>query len=274
MPPPPSTARLSAVRSRTRRRARRRISRTFAARSRLVAGQVRVDAKSNETAAMPKLFELLDAEGRIAAADAMHAQCSAAEEVTRRCGDCVPVPEGNRERTRDEVRFHFADPGNAEKMLLCKDLDKGGGRIETREATVCRDVQALRGLHHWPGLVAVGRAEATREIRGERETETRFLLPGSKMDPERFPETIRARRAVENSLRRAHGAAMNEDARRNRAGSGPESPAPAGRLAPDVAWAHPGQDSMRGKLKKAAWRNECPLDPVRSSVKAKEAKKS
>ena len=67
---------------------------------------------------------------------------------------------------------------------------------------------------------------------------------------------------------------MNEDARRNRAGSGPVNLAPAGRLAPDVARAHPGKDSMRGKLKKAGWRNECPLDPVRSAVKVKEAKKS
>ena len=40
---------------------------------------------------------------------------------------------------------------------------------------------------------------------------------------------------------------MNEDARHRR-GSGPEYPAPAVRLAPDIAKAYPGKDSMRGKL--------------------------
>ena len=67
---------------------------------------------------------------------------------------------------------------------------------------------------------------------------------------------------------------MNEDARRNRTGSGPENLALMRRLAPDIARAHPGKDSMRGKLKKAAWRNEYLLELIRSAVKVKEAKKS
>ena len=269
----PSTARLSAVRSRTRLRALRRISRAFAAQSRLVVGQVRVDGKSNETAAMPKLLELLDAEERITAADAMHTRRATAEEATRRGGDCVLVPEGNQKKVLDEVCFHFADPDNAEKMLFFRDLDKDLGRIELREATVCHDVQALQDLHHWPGLEAVGKVEATREIKGERETENRFFRPGSKMTPERFPGAVRAHRAGENLLRRVLGAAMNEDAQRNRTLSGPENLVLIRHLALNIARAHPGKDTMRGKLTKAAWRNEFPLGPVRSAVKVKEAKK-
>ena len=93
------------------------------------------------------------------------------------------------------------------------------------------------------------------------------------MTPERFLGAVRAHWAVENSLRWVLDVTMNEDARRNRTGSGPKNLAPAGRLAPDIARAHPGKDSLRGMLRKAAWRNECPLDPVRSAVKVKEAKK-
>ena len=104
------------------------------------------------------------------------------------------------EKPSDVVRFHFADPDNAEKILFCSDLDKDRGRIELREATVCHDVQTLRDPRRRPGLEAAGRAEATREIEGERETGTRFFLLGSKMAPERFPGAVRARRAVENSL--------------------------------------------------------------------------
>ena len=48
-----------------------------------------------------------------------------------RCTRSAPRPR----RPRDEVRFHFADPDNAEKMLFCKDSDKDRGRIEEREAT-------------------------------------------------------------------------------------------------------------------------------------------
>ena len=246
----------------------------FAAQSRLVVGQVRVDAKSNEITAMPKLLELLDVKGRIITADAMHTQRSTAEEVTRRRGDYVLALKGNQEKLHDEVRFHFADPDNAEKMLFCKDLDKDHGRIELREATVCHDVQALQDLHHWPGLEAVGKVEATREIKGKRETETRFFLLSSKMTPERFLGAVRAHWAVENSLHWVLDVTMNEDAQRNRTGSGPENLALMRRLALNIARAHPGKDSMRGKLKKAAWRNEYLLELIRSAVKVKEAKKS
>ena len=46
----------------------------FAAGARLMLGQVKVDDKSNEIAAMPKLLEMLALKGRIVTADAMHTQ--------------------------------------------------------------------------------------------------------------------------------------------------------------------------------------------------------
>ena len=51
----------------------------FAARARLVLGQVKVDGKSNEIAAMPKLLEMLALTGRIVTADAMHTHRATAE---------------------------------------------------------------------------------------------------------------------------------------------------------------------------------------------------
>ncbi len=46
----------------------------FAARALLALGQVRVDGKSNEIAAIPALLELLDIAGSTVTADAMHTQ--------------------------------------------------------------------------------------------------------------------------------------------------------------------------------------------------------
>ena len=48
----------------------------FATHSRLVLGQVAVDAKSNEITALPALLEMLSIKGRIVTADAMHTQKS------------------------------------------------------------------------------------------------------------------------------------------------------------------------------------------------------
>ena len=107
-------------------------------------------------------------------------------------------------------------------MLRSNDVDKGHGRIETREATVCHDIDTLVDLHHWPGLQAVGKLTATREIKGERSTGTRYFLLSERLDPERFPRTARAHWAVENSLHRVLDVTMGEDSLRNRKESGPE----------------------------------------------------
>ncbi len=147
----------------------------------------------------------------------------------------------------------MADPENAGRMLRFRDVDKGHGRIETREAAVSHDVGALQDLHRRPALQAVGQVTATRETGGERSTETRFLPLGERLAPERFPDAVRSHRAVENSLHRVLDVTMGEDGLRNRRDSGPENLATMRKPAPDLARATDcGKvTSTRGKLKKA-----------------------
>ena len=109
----------------------------FAAGARLVLGQVRVADKSNEITAMPALLELLDIRGSTATADAMHTQRVTAEAVAAKGGSHVLALKGNQETLHDDVRLHMADPANAGRMLRFSDVDKGHGRIEIREASVC-----------------------------------------------------------------------------------------------------------------------------------------
>ena len=145
------------------------------------------------------------------------------------------------------MRIHLEDPENAERMMFFNDVDKGHGRIETREATVRHDVDSLQDLHHWPGPPTVGKVTATRETRGERSTETRHFLPVERLGPERFLKTVRSHWAVENSLHRVLDVTMGEDRQRNRTAGGPENLAPMRRPATDVARVAPGKDAMRGK---------------------------
>ena len=155
----------------------------------------------------------------------------------------------------DDVRLHMADPANAGRMLRFSDVDKGHGRIEIREASVCHEVDALQDLHHWPGLQAVGKVTATREIKGRRSTETHFFLLSERLDPERFLRTVRSHWAVENSLHWVLDVTMGEDGLRNRRDNGPENLALMRKLALNLARLTDGGrvKSMRGKLKKAGW---------------------
>ncbi len=152
----------------------------------------------------------------------------------------------------------MAEPENAEKMLRFNGVDKGHGRIEIREAIVCHDIDTLVDLHHWPGLQAVGKVTSAREIKGERSTETRVFLLSERLDPERFLRTVRAHRAVENSLHRVLDMTMGEDSLHNRKNDGPEN------LVLNLARITPTarKRSMRGRLKRAGWDSDFLLKRV------------
>ena len=67
----------------------------FEPRAGLVLGQVKVDGKSNETAATPALPELPDLDGRTAAAGAMHCQRETSARIVEKGGDCVLPAKGS-----------------------------------------------------------------------------------------------------------------------------------------------------------------------------------
>ena len=75
---------------------------------------------------------------------------------------------------------------------------------------------------------------------------------------------VRSHWAIRNSLHRVLDVAMNEDRQRNRTGHGPENLA-LRRPAPNVARIEPGNDAMRGKLKRTGWDNNFLPDMIRTA---------
>ena len=149
---------------------------------------------------MPALLELLDIKGSTITVDAMHTQRTTAETITAKGGDYVLALKGNQKTLNEDVQSYLAEPDNAETMLHFNDMDKGHGRIDSREATVCHDVNRLVELHHWPGLKAVGKVTRSWEIKGTRRTKTRFFLLSESLDPEQFLKTVRSHWSVENKV--------------------------------------------------------------------------
>ena len=81
----------------------------FAARQRLVLGQVKVAQKSNEIVAIPKLLDMLAIEGAIVTIDAMGCQREIAAKIIARKADYVLALKGNKEPFR---RMSNASPVN------------------------------------------------------------------------------------------------------------------------------------------------------------------
>jgi predicted transposase YbfD/YdcC len=81
----------------------------FAARQRLVLGQVKVAEKSNEIVAIPALLAMLAIEGAIVTIDAMGCQREIAQQILNKKADYVLALKGNQGTLRDDVELFAAE---------------------------------------------------------------------------------------------------------------------------------------------------------------------
>ena len=81
----------------------------FAARQRLVLGQIKVDAKSNEITAIPALLEMMEIEGAVITIDAMGCQRAIAELILKKKADYIFSLKGNQGTLCDDVKLFVAE---------------------------------------------------------------------------------------------------------------------------------------------------------------------
>ena len=79
-------------------------------------------------------------------------------------------------------------------------VDGDHGRIETRTATISHGIEWLQRQHDWPGLVAIGKVDRTREEADKTTHETAYLGPTFLPLRIRQPECPRKLRASTAAL--------------------------------------------------------------------------
>jgi predicted transposase YbfD/YdcC len=229
----------------------------FAARQRLVLGQVKVAEKSNEIVAIPKLLDLLAIEGAIVTIDAMGCQRDIAQKIVDKKADYVLALKGNQGSLRDDVELFVAEQAAAgfKDTTVSRDqtVDGDHGRIETRITTVIHDVAWLRQRHEWPGLSAVVRVESVREIGDKIEQETRFYITSLVLLAHLLGPVIRGHWAIENSLHWVMDMVFRDDECRLRTDHAPANFTTIKHMAHNLIRKAPGKASLRLKRKTAGW---------------------
>lgn len=225
----------------------------WAADARLMLGQVATAEKSNEITAVPVLLEMLSLKGCIVTVDALNRQRATAAKVLERGGDYVLALKGNQGTLHADVSLYLDDPAIAPMLEQCGTVDGDHGRIETRAAFVCADIDWLRERHAWPGLAAIGKVMRTREHNGKTSRETAYYLLSTKLSAERFAEVARTHWSIENSLHWVLDVTMNEDQSRSRKDNGPQNLALLRRWAINACKLEGSKGSIKGKLKQAGW---------------------
>lgn len=229
----------------------------FAARQRLVLGQVKVAEKSNEIVAIPALLAMLAIEGAIVTIDAMGCQRGIAEQILNKNADYVLALKGNQGTLHDDVEVfaaeqkanHFKDT----KVSRHETVDGDHGRIETRTYTAIHDVAWLQERHDWPGLKGVVMVESKREIGDKVERETRFYITSLVLLASQLGPVIRSHWAVENSLHWVMDMIFRDDECRIRTDHAPANFTTIKHMAHNLIRNAPGKDSLRLKRKVAAW---------------------
>jgi predicted transposase YbfD/YdcC len=216
-------------------------------------GQLAVDGKSNEITALPTLLQMLSLKGTIVTADALNCQRVIAEQVVDQGGDYVLALKGNQGTLHDDVRTFLDDA--ATPLATAAETDGGHGRVEQRQASLSSDIAWLQERHAWPGLKAIGKITAKREVGGKTTVKTRYYLLSTALSPARFNQVVRTHWDIENGLHWVLDVVLNEDQARNRKDHGPENLALLRRLALNLAKLEASKGSMRGKLKRAGWDN-------------------
>jgi predicted transposase YbfD/YdcC len=229
----------------------------FAARQRLVLGQVKVTEKSNEIIAIPKLLDLLTIEGAIVTIDAMGCQREIAQKIIDKKADYILALKGNQGSLRDDVELFVAEQkavGISDATVSHSEtIDGDHGRIETRTVAVIHDMAWLDHRHDWPGLKAVAVVDSTREINGKTENETRFYITSLTAPASLVGPAIRDHWSIENSLHWVMDMTFRDDECRVRTDHAPANLAVIRHMAHNLIRRAPGKQSLRIRRKVAGW---------------------
>ena len=195
-------------------------------------GQVKVDDKSNEITAIPKLLELLIIKGAIVTIDAMGTQTEIAEQITTAEADYVLSLKGNQGNLHESVKDFFEQSlaNGFQNVDHDKDLtiDKDHGRIEERicyVVSVKKYSDVLINTEKWAGLksIILVKSKVTIVQTGETMTENRYFISSLEPDAKKIIEAVRAHWSIENCLHWTLDVVFREDDSRMRVGDEPEN---------------------------------------------------
>ena len=197
--------------------------------------QLKVDDKSNEITAIPKLLEMLELKESTVTIDAMGCQREIAKKIIEKQGDYVLALKGNHSSLLEDVKT-FIDDGIAngcdDDYGYYENTEKCHGRIETRRCWNFEDVGWLTKRHDWAGLKSISAVECKRIVGKKVGTERRYFISShSGRSSRQIAGFVRDHWRIENQLHWILDVCFNEDSCRTRTQNAAENLARVRRIA-------------------------------------------
>ena len=170
----------------------------------IALGQKTVDSKSNEIPAVRELIEMLNIEGMIVTADAMHCQKETAETIIKNQGDYVLQLKANQGNFYQDVYAMFDDKYMNETDKNCEyeifsTAEKSHGRIEKRTCYVLNEIAFFTDyIAEWKGLKKIFAVKREIEKNGKKTTEISCYLSSKNATAEKLLSYTRKHWEIES----------------------------------------------------------------------------
>ncbi len=221
----------------------------WAAEAKVVIGQ-RLAPNRNEALGAQQALALLNLEGCIVTADALHCRADTAQIILDVGGDYALAVKANQPTllAMAQAAVEAADPSGEALQQPAKAHD----RMEARAAIVVPFSDS-----NFPGLAAVARVETYCKRAGRPEPViVRYFLLSTILTAQRMLEVARTHWTIENQLHWVLDVTLREDAARSRTDHAPQNLALIRKLALNILRQHPEKASIKTKTKKAGWNDD------------------
>jgi predicted transposase YbfD/YdcC len=218
----------------------------------ICAGQEKVEDKSNEITAIPKVLNSLDIEDAIASIDAIGTQTKIAEQIRENKGHYILSVKANQQGLLEDMECAFKTHGGHH---FTEESECGHGRMETRKCSIlpAKDFLPEENLSAWKDLTTLVKVDAVSKIKGAVTAETRYYISDEQINNAScYNSLIRDHWSIENKLHWHLDVTFKEDICRVRTGNASENLSAIRKIALQMISSMDDKISLKKRQYKAA----------------------
>ncbi|MDR0512315.1 MAG: ISAs1 family transposase [Treponema sp.] len=158
----------------------------------------KADDKSNEIPAVRDLTGLLEAEGCMIVADAMHCQKETASIVVEKKVDYLFNAKDNQSAAKKDIADYVQDDCLRKTMDTFRTFEKNGGRLEERTGFATHDIDWFYGKGEWKNLSCIGAIHRRFTYKGKTSDEWHYYISSRELTAEELLRHARLEWSVES----------------------------------------------------------------------------